>query len=80
MKDRNHRPKDWYNKIKLGEIKLPLFQRFEAWVRQRICSLIETVIHNLTLGTEQWYWKLESKKSSSLAPISHKFYHGYLNT
>jgi len=42
--------KDWYGKIKRGEIKLPRFQRYEAWDRQRISSLIETVIHNLPLG------------------------------
>ena len=41
---------DWYGKIKRGEIKLPRFQRFEAWDRHRICSLTETVIHNLPLG------------------------------
>ena len=40
----------WYSKIKHGEIKLPRFQRGEAWDRHRICSLIETVIHNLPLG------------------------------
>lgn len=42
--------KDWYGKIKRGEIKLPRFQRFEAWDRHRICSMIETVIRDLPLG------------------------------
>ncbi|MDD4254885.1 MAG: DUF262 domain-containing protein [Methanofollis sp.] len=41
---------DWYGKVKRGEIKLPRFQRFEAWDRQRICSLLEMVIRNLPLG------------------------------
>jgi len=41
---------DWYSRIKHSSIKLPRFQRFEAWDRQRICSLVETVIHNLPLG------------------------------
>ena len=41
---------DWYGKIRRGEIKLPRFQRFEAWDSHRICSLIEAVIHNLPLG------------------------------
>lgn len=50
MEARNRKLEDWYGKIKRGEIKLPRFQRFEAWDRQRICSLIETVIHNLPLG------------------------------
>ena len=50
MEARNRKLEDWYGKIKRGEIKLPRFQRFEAWDRQRICSLIQTVIHNLPLG------------------------------
>lgn len=50
MEARNRKLLDWYGKIKRGEIKLPRFQRFEAWDRHRICSLIETVIHNLPLG------------------------------
>lgn len=50
MQAQNRNMKDWYGKIKRGEIKLPRFQRFEAWDRHRICSLIETVIHNLPLG------------------------------
>ena len=50
MQARNRDLKDWYNKVKSGEIKLPRFQRFEAWDRHRICSLIQTVIHNLPLG------------------------------
>lgn len=50
MEARNRKLEDWYGKIKRGEIKLPRFQRFEAWDRHRICSLIETVIHDLPLG------------------------------
>jgi len=36
--------------IELGHIKLPRFQRFEAWDRQRITSLFNTVVHDLPLG------------------------------
>jgi len=50
MQARNRDLKDWYGKIRRGEIKLPRFQRHEAWDRHRICSLLETVIHNLPLG------------------------------
>lgn len=50
MEARNRKLEDWYGKIKRGEIKLPRFQRFEAWDRHRICSLLETIIHNLPLG------------------------------
>ena len=50
MEARNRRLVEWYGKIKRAEIKLPRFQRFEAWDRHRICSLIEMVIHDLPLG------------------------------
>jgi len=50
MEARNRNIGDWYGKIKRGEIKLPRFQRFEAWDRHRISSLIQTVVHNLPLG------------------------------
>ncbi|MDQ6957812.1 MAG: DUF262 domain-containing protein [Mariprofundaceae bacterium] len=50
MEARNRNLADWYGKIKHGEIKLPRFQRYEAWDRHRICSLLQTVIHNLPLG------------------------------
>lgn len=50
MEARNRKLIDWYGKIKRGEIKLPRFQRFEAWDRHRICSLFQTIIHDLPLG------------------------------
>ncbi len=50
MQARNRNLTDWYGKIQRGEIKLPRFQRFEAWDRYRICSLIKMVIQNLPLG------------------------------
>ncbi|KAA0268958.1 MAG: DUF262 domain-containing protein, partial [Chloroflexi bacterium] len=50
MEARNRKLSEWYSKIQRAEIKLPRFQRFEAWDRWRICSLIETVIRNLPLG------------------------------
>src|SRR5688500_699324 len=50
MEARNRKLSDWYGKIQRSEIKLPRFQRFEAWDRARICSLSETVIQNLPLG------------------------------
>lgn len=50
MEARNRNLKDWYGKVQRTEIKLPRFQRFEAWDRNRICSLVETIIKNLPLG------------------------------
>jgi hypothetical protein len=50
MEARNRKLTDWYGKIQRAEIKLPRFQRFEAWDRPRICSLLDMVIQNLPLG------------------------------
>ena len=50
MEARNRKLTDWCGKIQRAEMKLPRFQRFEAWDRGRICSLLATVIHNLPLG------------------------------
>lgn len=40
----------WYKRVKDGEIKLPRFQRLEAWDTSRISSLLNTIVHNLPLG------------------------------
>ncbi|WP_084154311.1 GmrSD restriction endonuclease domain-containing protein [Citrifermentans bremense] len=41
---------EWFTAISLGQIKLPRFQRFEAWDRNRITSFLNTVVHNLPIG------------------------------
>lgn len=40
----------WYDRIKQCQIKLPRFQRFEAWDRGRIASFLNTIIYNLPIG------------------------------
>jgi hypothetical protein len=40
----------WFQKLQNGEIKLPRFQRFQAWDKKRIASLLETISFNLPLG------------------------------
>lgn len=40
----------WFQKIQNGEIKLPRFQRHQAWDNGRICSLLNTATKNLPLG------------------------------
>lgn len=40
----------WFQHIQQGMIKLPRFQRFEAWDRNRIVSFLNTVINNLPVG------------------------------
>jgi len=50
MEARNRKIEDWYGKIVRGEIKLPRFQRYEAWDWRRISSLFNTITQNLPLG------------------------------
>lgn len=40
----------WYVQIAAGSIKLPRFQRFEAWDRWRVAGFLNTVIQNLPVG------------------------------
>ena len=41
---------EWYSSIKNGHLKLPRFQRMEAWDNNRITSFLNTIIHNLPVG------------------------------
>lgn len=41
---------EWYHDIAQGQIKLPRFQRFEAWDRGRIGSFLNAVVNNLPIG------------------------------
>jgi hypothetical protein len=41
---------DWYIKINAGEIKLPRFQRFEAWDKKRISGFLTVIANNLPVG------------------------------
>lgn len=53
---------DWYNMVKLGQIKLPRFQRMEAWDRNRIKSFIDTIIKNLPVGVSLIYERGDNEK------------------
>lgn len=41
---------DWFLYIEKGMLKLPRFQRMEAWDRGRITSFLNTIISNLPMG------------------------------
>lgn len=41
---------DWYTQVRQGQIKLPRFQRMEAWDRNRIISFLNTILQNLPIG------------------------------
>ena len=41
---------EWFQYIQQGQVKLPRFQRYEAWDRGRITSFLNTIIKNLPVG------------------------------
>lgn len=50
MDARNRPLADWFVRIRTGQIKLPRFQRHEAWGHNEISSLLETVLRGLPAG------------------------------
>ena len=40
----------WFQNIQQGQVKLPRFQRYEAWDKWRITSFLNTIINNLPVG------------------------------
>lgn len=51
MEARNRNLPEWFNRIRNGQIRLPRFQRFEAWGHNEISSLIEAVLNGLPAGS-----------------------------
>lgn len=65
----------WFQHIQQGMVKLPRFQRFEAWDRWRITSFLNTVISNLPVGVTlalevAGQEKFESRYISSAEPVT----------
>lgn len=50
MEARNRQLPDWFNRIRTGQVRLPRFQRFEAWGHDKVSGLIETVLRGLPAG------------------------------
>lgn len=42
--------KNWFQAIEGGRLRLPRFQRFEAWSHNEVSSLVETVLRKLPAG------------------------------
>jgi hypothetical protein len=47
---RDRKLSDWYERIRTGQLRLPRFQRFEAWDRGRVMGFLNTIIQNLPVG------------------------------
>ncbi len=50
MEARNRPLPEWFNRTERGQLRLPRFQRFEAWGHNEIASLLENVLQGLPVG------------------------------
>ncbi|WP_432104538.1 GmrSD restriction endonuclease domain-containing protein [Streptomyces sp. bgisy091] len=50
MEARNRNLNDWLTTVRAGQVKLPRFQRFEAWSYSQVQSLLESVLNDLPIG------------------------------
>lgn len=50
MEARNRPLDQWFNRVRTGQIRLPRFQRFEAWSHNEVTGLLETVLEGLPAG------------------------------
>ncbi len=50
MEARNRTLPDWLTRIRTRQIKLPRFQRFEAWTHATVTALLNTVLQELPAG------------------------------
>ena len=41
----------WLTRVETGQIKLPQFQRWEAWSHANVALLFNTVLHDLPAGS-----------------------------
>lgn len=51
MEARNRNLSEWFHRVRTGQIRLPRFQRFEAWGHNEVSSLIEAVLNGLPAGS-----------------------------
>lgn len=51
MEARNRTLPDWFTQIRSGQLRLPRFQRFEAWSYGQITGLLDTVLRQLPAGS-----------------------------
>lgn len=50
MEARNRALPEWFHRVGSGQIRLPRFQRYEAWGHDRVAGLLETILRGLPAG------------------------------
>lgn len=51
MEARDRNIETWFNRIRSGQLRLPRFQRFEAWDYENVGSLIDSILRDLPIGS-----------------------------
>ncbi len=51
MEARDRSIETWFNRIRSGQLRLPRFQRFEAWDYENIAALIDSILRDLPIGS-----------------------------
>ena len=51
MEARNRLLPDWFTRVRTRQIKLPRFQRHEAWKHDQITALLNNVLRELPAGS-----------------------------
>lgn len=50
MEARNRSLEDWFTRVRTGQVRLPRFQRYEAWGHGEVAALLEAVLRGLPSG------------------------------
>lgn len=50
MESGDRRLPEWLTRIRTGQIKLPRFQRFEAWTHATVTAVLNNVLRELPIG------------------------------
>lgn len=51
MEARDRSLETWFNRVRTGQLRLPRFQRFEAWHYDNVAALIDAVLNELPIGS-----------------------------
>jgi hypothetical protein len=51
MQARDRTIETWFNRIRTGQLRLPRFQRFEAWDYENVAALIDSILRELPIGS-----------------------------
>ncbi|WP_342235713.1 GmrSD restriction endonuclease domain-containing protein [Inquilinus sp. OTU3971] len=51
MQARDRTIETWFNRIRTGQLRLPRFQRLEAWEYENVAALIDSILRELPVGS-----------------------------